>query len=61
MRQAEPKAMKEIHNIRLALYKEKRKLSGKQKAGLANSIAKKLIRDYNLGIELLSGATAVPA
>jgi hypothetical protein len=61
MRQAEPRAMKEIHSIRLALYKEKKKMSSRQKANLANSIAKKIIKDYSLGIELLSGVATASA
>lgn len=44
MKYKEPRAMKEIHDIRIALYEEKRRLSTKEKVHLTNRTAKNSLR-----------------
>ncbi len=52
MHYKEPKAMKEIHNIRLQLYEEKKGLSAIEKAKKTNQDAHDILRKYKLGIKL---------
>lgn len=56
MNYKEPKAMKEIHEIRLQLYKEKKGLSAIEKAEKTNKDAHDILRKYKLGIKLLHRA-----
>jgi hypothetical protein len=51
MRYKEPRPMKQIHDIRIALREEKKGLSSQQKVSITNQIAKRLIQDHNLEIK----------
>lgn len=53
MNYKEPKAMREIHEIRLSLYEEKKKLSPAEKAKKANQAAQNIIKEYKLTIKSL--------
>jgi hypothetical protein len=54
MNYKEPRAMREIHEIRLKLYEEKKGLSANEKAKKTNQAAKDIIEKYNLKIKLLN-------
>lgn len=45
MKIKEPRAMKEIHDIRLKLYKERRHLTAEEEIKLINENAKKFLND----------------
>lgn len=49
----EPEAMKEIHEIRLKLHKERKGLNAIEKAERANKAAAEIIRKYKLKIKPL--------
>jgi len=44
----EPKALKEIHDIRKEIYEETKNMSSEERVKYAHSEAQKLIRQYNL-------------
>jgi hypothetical protein len=44
----EPKSMKEIHDIRVKHYQQRKHLSDKEKIALINSRAKEAIEKYGL-------------
>ncbi len=56
MNYKEPKAMREIHEIRLRLYEEKKGLSAVEKAKKTNQTAQDIIKKYKLKIRLLHRA-----
>lgn len=56
MNYKEPRAMREIHEIRLQLYKEKKGLSDTEKAKKTNQDAHDILRKYKLGIKLFHRA-----
>jgi hypothetical protein len=60
MNHKEPRAMREIHEIRLQLYKEKKGLSDIEKAKKTNQDAHDILRKYKSGIKLLHRARAAP-
>lgn len=45
MKIREPRAMKEIHNIRLKIYKERKNLSAEEEIKLINENAKNLLKE----------------
>jgi len=47
----EPKALKEIHDIRVQLYEETKNMTLEERMHYAHSDAQKLIRQYNLKIK----------
>jgi hypothetical protein len=49
----EPKAMREIHDIRLRLHEEKKGLSVIEKAEETNKSAEEIIKVYKLKVKLL--------
>ncbi|MBI3599238.1 MAG: hypothetical protein HY097_01155 [Nitrospinae bacterium] len=53
MNYKEPDAMKEIHEIRLKLYEEKKGLSAVEKANKTNQTAEDIIKEYKLKIKLI--------
>ena len=53
MNYTEPKAMREIHEIRLRLYEEKKGLSAIKKAEKANKAAVDIIKKYKLKLKLV--------
>ncbi len=56
MNYKEPEAMREIHEIRLKLYEDKKDLSAIEKAEKTNEAAAEIIKKYKLKIKLLKRA-----
>lgn len=54
----EPRAMREIHEIRLKIYEETKNMTPKERAAFAHQEAEKLLKMYGLE-HLLSGALRV--
>ena len=52
MKYKEPEAMKEIHEIRLKLYEEKKGLRPIEKAEMANKTASEIIKKYKLKVRI---------
>jgi hypothetical protein len=48
---SEPKALKEIHDIRVQLYEETKNMTLEERMHYARSDAQKLIKQYNLKIK----------
>ena len=47
----EPKAVKEIHDIREKIYEETKNMTPEERAKYAHADAQKLIKQYNLKFE----------
>lgn len=56
MNYKEPKAMREIHEIRLRLYEEEKDLSTIERVIKTNKTAEEIIKKYKLKIKLLRRA-----
>ena len=52
MNYKEPEAMREIHEIRLKLYKDRKGLNAIEKAERTNEVAVEIIKKYKLKIKL---------
>ena len=47
----EPKALKEIHDIREIIYEETKNMTPEERANHAHNEAQKLLKQYNLNIQ----------
>ncbi|OGW50707.1 MAG: hypothetical protein A2Z50_02255 [Nitrospirae bacterium RBG_19FT_COMBO_42_15] len=59
MNYKEPKAMREIHEIRLKLYEDRKGLNAIERAERSNEAAAAIIRKYKLKIKLLKRAKSL--
>ena len=50
----EPRAMKEIHDIRLKLHEEMKGMTAKEKVAYTDEIARKGIKEYGLKANIIS-------
>lgn len=49
-----PRAMKEIHDIRLVLYEERKNLTPTQKVHQTNRIAEQILKNHQINLKLAS-------